>query len=176
MDSKEELRKLAKLKRLNVKNKENKEKIITKKLLENKYIRQNKNILVYISREDEVSTKNLITSLLKLQKNVYVPKVINKEMEFYQISEITKFQKSKFGIKEPVDGLKFNDNSNSVVIVPGLLFDRNNNRIGYGGGYYDKFLINKSYYKIGVCFSDFLMQSFEVDIHDIKMDLVITEK
>ena len=72
--------------------------------------------------------------------------------------------------------LEYQYNTNSCIIVPGLLFDKNNNRLGYGGGYYDRFLANNNIYKIGICFSNFLVDKIIIDKNDIKMDEVITER
>ena len=69
-----------------------------------------------------------------------------------------------------------NDFENSVIIVPGLMFDKELNRLGYGKGYYDKYLKSKNIYKIGLCYSCNLIDSLEIEEHDIKMDLVITEE
>ena len=55
------------------------------------------------------------------------------------------------------------------------MFDNQNNRLGYGGGYYDKYLQNKNLYKIGICFKEFLIDKLVVSKHDVKMNLIITD-
>ena len=176
MDSKKSLRQFAKNERLKITNKEEKEKVILRKLLNHKRIIESNNILVYISMKNEVSTNKLIEELLKLNKNIYVPKIINSEMNFYKFNSFEELKLGKYNILEPTSNIEFINDSNSVIIVPGLLFDKSNNRLGYGGGYYDKYLENKNIYKIGICFSTFIVDKIIVDDYDIKMDEVITER
>ena len=63
-----------------------------------------------------------------------------------------------------------------LIIVPGVIFDREKNRLGYGKGYYDRYLSNKDIYKIGICFSDQVIDLLPSESHDIKMNIIITEK
>ena len=175
MVSKDELRIFTKNKRKEITNKIEKEIIITKKLLNHSKIKISKNILIYISTNDEVSTINLIKELFKLNKNVYAPRVIEKNINFYKINSLEELKLSKHKILEPISDIEYKFSLNSVCIVPGLLFDKLGNRLGYGGGYYDRFLSNNNIYKIGVCFSEFLIDKLDTLEHDIKMDEVITE-
>ena len=64
--------------------------------------------------------------------------------------------------------------NNCVCIVPGICFDKNGYRIGYGKGYYDKYLSNKSIYKIGICFKECLIDNMPHDLYDIKVDLIVS--
>ncbi len=173
--SKNELRNFAKIKRNNILNKELKEKIITDKLLNHKKIINSNNILIYVSKDKEVSTKLLIKELLKLKKNIFVPKVLGNIIKFYKIESLDEVKKSTFEIEEPISNIEYVSDKNSVCIIPGLLFDKFNNRLGYGGGFYDKFLSKNKVYKIGICFNDFLVDKIDIDVYDIKMDEVITE-
>lgn len=175
--SKDELRRYALSLRKSIENKEVNELIITKKILCSKNVEMNKNILVYISKDNEVSTIKLIKELLKLKKNVYAPRILNNNMEFYRLNSLEDLRLGNFNILEPNSSEKFNNKENGCVIVPGLLFDKDNNRLGYGCGYFDKYL--KKYnklYKIGVCFSTFLVDKIITSEFDIKMDEVITEE
>lgn len=174
MVSKSELRIIAKEKRKNIINKEEKERIITKKLLKHKKIINSKNILIYVSIDMEVSTITLIEELLKLNKNIYAPKIKSKIIKFYKVNSLDELKLSNFKILEPTSNELFNG-TDGVCIIPGLMFDKYNNRLGYGGGYYDKFLSENKVYKIGICFKEFLVDKIKTDIHDIKMDEIITE-
>ncbi len=174
--SKKSLRKYAKFLRQEINNKEKKERIITQKLLKLEQIKKSKNILVYISLKDEVSTEKLIKELLKENKNVYAPKIVNKTMDFYRITSLNELEYGKYNILEPTSKIKYKNDDHSSIIVPGLLFDKENNRLGYGCGYYDRFLENNNIYKIGICFKDFLVDKIETNEYDIKMDEVITEE
>ena len=148
----------------------------SKDLLRKEAILKRKNILIYVSKEDEVDTINLILELFKLKKNIYVPKVEKDIINFYQINSLFDLKLGKFNILEPISKIKITNYQDSVIIVPGLLFDLNNNRLGYGGGYYDKFLQDKNIYKIGICYSFFKIDKINSEKHDIKMDLIITEE
>ncbi len=174
-DYKEFLRKEVLEKRKKIILKKEKDEIIKQKVLKNKNVQETKNILIYVSKKDEVYTFNLIKELLRLKKNIYLPKVEAKEINFYQIKSLKELKLGFFNIYEPIGNLKLTDFKESIIIVPGLLFDKFNNRLGYGGGYYDKFLENKKIYKIGLCYKEFLVNELSVLEHDIKMDLVITE-
>ncbi|MBR3661093.1 MAG: 5-formyltetrahydrofolate cyclo-ligase [Bacilli bacterium] len=173
--SKDKLRKQILEKRLNITNKKLKEDIITEKLLNNEIVKESQNILVYISLSNEVSTVSLIENLFKLKKNIYAPKVVDKNIKFYKLNKDDKLLKGKYGIMEPISNEELKSYENSVVIVPGLMFDKSGNRLGYGGGYYDRFLENKNIYKIGICFKEFLVGELKSLNHDIKMDLIITD-
>ena len=173
--SKEFLRNQALKKRLNIIDKKSREQIITDKILNNDQVITSKNILVYISLTNEVSTDYLVEKLFELGKNIYVPKVIDKNIKFCKLNKDDILQKGKFGILEPISNDELENFENSVVIVPGLMFDKLGNRLGYGGGYYDRFLENKKIYKIGICFKEFLEDYLESKSHDIKMDLLITD-
>ena len=174
--SKEELRTLAKEKRLLIENKEDKDILILNKVLHNKKIQEAADILIYVSKNLEVDTYNIIKELWNLGKNVYVPKIINKELEFFKIKDFSELQKGKFDIYEPLTKEKFANKNPSCIIVPGLLFDNFGNRLGYGGGYYDCFLARNTLYKIGLCYQDFKVLKLDVDSYDIKMDEIITEE
>ena len=169
------LREEVKLKRKEVLNKKDLDEIIMIKLLKNKYIINSQDILVYISKELEVDTINLINELIKLKKNLYAPRIEGDIIKFYKFNDLNELKRNKFKILEPISNKEIKNYKNSCIIVPGLLFDKNNNRLGYGGGYYDKFLSNKIIYKIGICYSCFLVDKLIVDSHDIKMDEVITD-
>lgn len=174
--SKKTLRKEVLLKRKHILNKEEKDKIITRKLLDNFYIKNSKNILVYLAKSEEVNTFLFINSLFKLRKHVYAPKIEGKIMNFYEITSLDDLILGKFNILEPTSDKLFKNQENSCMIVPGLLFDEDNNRLGYGGGYYDKYLYDNNIYKIGICYDFFKVEKLKVEKYDIKMNEVITER
>jgi 5-formyltetrahydrofolate cyclo-ligase len=100
-------------------------------------------IFTYVSFDSEIDTHRFINYALSIGKNICVPKVVNKQkiMKAYRISSLKELKKSNYGILEPV-----NENTNEVykenidlAFFPGLAFDNKGGRIGYGGGYYDKF-------------------------------------
>lgn len=177
VNSKEELRKYALNKRKNILEKQEKDEIIKNKLSNTTYIKNSQDILIYVSKEFEVDTLEIIEDLLKLGKNIYVPRIDNKIMIFYKLNSLKELKFGYFNILEPTSNIKYLEKVgiNRCIIVPGLMFDKFNNRLGYGGGYYDKFLSNNNIFKIGICYSDFYVEKINVLSHDIKMNLVITD-
>jgi len=87
-----------------------------------------------------------------------------------------KLQENAYGIPEPVLKNDCDPLSPDVVIVPGIAYDNRLHRVGFGGGYYDRYLASTGAIKIGVCFDSQIVSSAFADSHDVAMDLVITEK
>jgi len=179
-DEKMALRSLLKQKRaeINIQDKQKADQIICDKLLSLNEIKNAKTVLTFVSTKDEVDTICFIKSLFSLHKNVAVPKCIdiNGNMSFYLISSLESLLENSFGIFEPSDkSEKLQDFSNSVCIIPALSFDKNKQRIGYGKGYYDRFLKEYKGIKIGICYDELITQKLPCDSFDISADKVITQ-
>jgi 5-formyltetrahydrofolate cyclo-ligase len=111
-------------------------------------------------------------------KIVIVPKVADNEIKPALITDFESLIPcGKFDILEPFDALIFDVKTINMVIVAGLAFDKKGNRIGYGYGYYDKFLksVPKSL-KIGLCYDSQIVEEIDSDEFDIPVDMIITEK
>ena len=134
---------------------------------------ENKLILTYVSLKDEVDTLKLIEYSLSIGKKVAVPKCIGKEMRFKYLTSISELKEGYFGILEPINNNIVDEFSESICIVPGICFDRDSNRIGYGGGYYDRFLSTYEGIKIGITYKECMCEKIDSDKHDIKVDKVI---
>lgn len=145
-----------------------------------------KNIMFYVSFNNEVDTIETIKELLKNKgenkKNIIVP-YVEKNNPILQLSKLNSFddlEPKTFGILEPKDGKikKFDVKKVDLVLVPGIVFDENGHRIGYGYGYYDRFLrkLNKNKTKIGLCYDFQLVDKIPEEKHDVPMDIIITEK
>lgn len=132
------------------------------------------NYFIYLSFNNEVQTQKIINFLLLNKKNVFVPKIKNNFMLASRIDEKTTFEKNKFGILEPTSNCE--DINNFVAIIPCLAVDKFGNRVGYGGGYYDKFLQNKCAKKIAICFDNQITDCIPAQNFDIKMDYVISNR
>ncbi|MBO4286039.1 MAG: 5-formyltetrahydrofolate cyclo-ligase [Bacilli bacterium] len=132
------------------------------------------NIALFASLETEIDTFPLIEELLKEGKNIYLPKTRGKEMDFYLIHSLDELveSKDKYKVKEPSKGNPVDPAIFDIIICPGVAFDRSNNRMGHGQGYYDKYLSRCSVYKIGLCYKEQLLDEIPTDEHDIKMDRV----
>ena len=137
-------------------------------------------VLVYVSKPLEVSTRMLIDQLLRRQKRVVVP-LIEKETKTLRLSYINDASvlvPSTFHVHEPVGTeISAQPRDVKVVIVPMIAFDRHGNRLGYGAGYYDRFLsANVHITRIGLAFSSLEVTEVPSDANDIRMDVIITEK
>lgn len=135
-------------------------------------------VYVYVSYKQEVDTHLLIESLLKLEKNVAVPKVnpLSKTMDFHYISSLNELKQGYMKIQEPAkDRLAI---QKGLIILPMSSFDKYGNRTGYGGGYYDKYLAERdaNLIKIGIAFSNQEMPHIVAEPFDIKLDYIITEQ
>ncbi len=133
-----------------------------------------KTVMLYWSMDDEVFTHDFI---LKWQhmKQLILPSVDGSELRLKEFKGLTNLVPgSSFGILEP-SGEDFAEfDKIELIIVPGIAFDCDNNRMGRGKAYYDKLLKNSQAYKIGICFDFQLLPLVPVDERDIKMNLVLT--
>lgn len=174
--SKCELRKDFLMRRNNFSNKNDADKLIFSSLTN--AIKKYNDIFTYISYGSEVDTIGFIKYLFESGKNVYVPKCdIDKcEMTPVKITSFDNLKENKYGILEPVNNDVCN-NKIDAIIFPGLVFDINGNRIGYGKGYYDRFFASLNYCppKIAVCYDFQILDSIPTNSNDVKMDMIITE-
>lgn len=130
-------------------------------------------ILAYWSMDDEVYTHDFVCRWGK-EKTILLPCVKGDELEIRYFEGADKLKPGEaFGIGEPVGELFTKLNDIDVVLVPGVAFDRQGNRLGRGKGYYDKILKNTAAYKIGVCFDFQFVETVPADEHDVEMDEVI---
>lgn len=134
-------------------------------------------IYVYASFKNEVMTKPLIKKALLEGKKVALPKVLGKEIEFFYIKGEEDLEESSYGILEPKEGCEKAEDKNALLIMPGVAFDKENNRVGYGAGYYDKYLQKpNNHYKIALAYKFQIFDSVSYDEYDIRPDLVLTEE
>lgn len=131
-------------------------------------------IMSYMSFENEVKTNQINNYIIRKGKKLILPKISNHELIPIETSNPDNYEISKFGIKEPL-GKIFNEKID-IIIIPGIVFDKNGNRIGFGKGYYDKFLQKNNSCRIAVSY-DFQVRDFiPSEFFDAKMNLIITEK
>ena len=155
--------------------KDEKSHLIYQKLIQHERYLQAQRIALYASLKDEVSTDELIQHSFQVGKRVYLPKVVDDDLQFYEIGENESFVKSVFHVMEPVGDASKLMKDVDLIIVPGVAFDEENHRMGFGKGYYDRFLEKQKVYKIGVCFREQRVKEILHDSHDISMDEVITD-
>ena len=181
--SKEEIRKktLSKRNQLSEKDRVMFSRIIFNKLLESEEYKKADRIAVYYPVGSEVQTFEIISDALINKKKVGLPRVINDdEIKFYQIMENSleevEFTKGKYGIMENITSTAELDQID-LLIIPGVAFDDECNRIGYGKGYYDRFLgKNDIGYIVGLAFENQMVKYIPINELDQKVDCIITNK
>jgi 5-formyltetrahydrofolate cyclo-ligase len=132
-------------------------------------------IALYYPIKKEVNIIPLIEKLLKESKQVYLPKLIGKKMYMTKVNSLDLLKPNKYKIPEPINN-EFSSQID-IYIIPAIAYDLRKFRIGYGGGYYDNyFMENKKTLLIGIIFDFQLVNYFQENENDIKVDIVITEK
>ena len=124
---------------------------------------------------EEVGTDAIIEELLAQGKRVYLPRVEGDAIRFYRIRSLSGLKLSAFGIREPQPIEPIDPKEAEVIVCPGLAFDKAGNRLGYGGGYYDRYLKDCPAKRIGVCFKEQLFETIPHKENDVPMDAVITD-
>ena len=158
-------------------NKEEKSSLITEKIINDSWYKDAKVVAVYKSLQSEVDTTNLIKDCFEKGKVVLLPKIENDFMNFYKIDKDELLFKSSFGVEEPLGKSEklYKPDEIELMIVPGVGFDKENNRIGFGKGYYDKYLQNLNIKTIGICFKEQIIDKLPHDELDIRMNKIICD-
>lgn len=179
MSVKSELRKAVKAQRRSIADKESADKRIADLLFESEFYKKADTILTYVSLCDEVETDGIIRTALADSKKVAVPYCVddNGHMDFYLINSMDDLVQGSFGVREPdINKCKrLEIYENSMIIVPALCFDINGYRLGYGKGYYDRFLQNYPFISVGLCYNSLVKTEVPTDAYDQKVNYIITE-
>ncbi len=181
---KEEIRKeiFSKLKKQEKEERAHKSQIIKKKLFSSGKFKKARVMMIYVSRDEEVNTRGMIDDALKIGKRVVVPYSVSETKEIIA-SELIDAKKDlelgPYGIYQPGKGASFRKiplDEIDLVIVPGVAFDEEKNRLGRGKGYYDRFLkkLPPGIETIGLCFDFQLVDYLPQDSHDFPVFRVIT--
>lgn len=164
--------------------KKEKDNIIRTNFLESSYYKESKNIFIYISYNSEIDTIHIINKALCDGKNIFVPRTIfeTKWMDAVQITSLDNMKKDRYGIPEPDDTAENIDPDKlDMIVVPGVAFDRNGGRIGYGAGYYDRYFKKISdnrrndVKKIVLAYEFQVIDKVPMDEQDVRIDCIITE-
>lgn len=152
---------------------------IYNKLINSELYLKAKNIFIYISFDKEIETKAIINKALNDEKKVYIPKIYrqDKSMRAVRLKSFEDLKENSMGILEPIDDSDYiNKEEIDLIIVPGVVFDLSGNRIGYGGGYYDRYLkdIKEISNKVVLAYDLQVIDFIEPEIHDISVDYIIT--
>lgn len=154
---------------------------IFKKVISHPLYRHAGEIYCYVSFGEEVSTGRLISYSLEMGKKVAVPKIIvdngtKMKMEFYYIDSMEELQEGYYGIMEPPAKIKA-CGKDVLVIMPGVAFDIQCNRIGYGKGFYDSYLsVHPDYRRIALAYGMQCLESIPAGEHDIRPEIIMTEE
>lgn len=157
----------------NLKNKDELSKKIIQKVLSLDEYKYAKSVMVYLSLPDEVNTQALLKDALETKDLVCVP-VTREEIHLITINAKTRFTKGPYNVLEPEGGNEVADVE--LAIIPMVAFDINCDRLGHGKGFFDKFLLGKKCFKVGIAFGIQEFEKLSVSQNDIKMDVVVTEK
>ncbi|MBQ1878386.1 MAG: 5-formyltetrahydrofolate cyclo-ligase, partial [Erysipelotrichaceae bacterium] len=148
---------------------------IEERLLSSPLFQNAHRIFCYLSTTSEVMTDEIITVCLK-DKELYLPKCLAKgEMLAVRMTEETVLTENRYGIREP-DRIEETASDFDLIIVPCLAAGRNGERLGHGGGYYDRFLANSTGKTVCLCFERNISEEIPLDEHDVLMDVIISEE
>ena len=151
---------------------------ITEKILGLDEYQKAETLLVYLDYRNETVTRYLIEEAWRMGKRIGVPKVRGVQMDFYEIHSFEGLEPGSMGIPEPADtaGRIPVCPEDALVIMPGVAFDRSLHRIGYGGGYYDRFLsIHPGMTRMAAAFDFQVLEEIPAGENDISPDLIVTE-
>jgi len=153
-------------------------KITSKEIQDNlrkvELYRTAKTIGAYYSIGSEVRTQDILQEILNAGKELALPKVIKNDLVFKKISNFSDLEQGNFSVMEPKDKCEIVKNLD-VVIVPAIALSRDGFRLGYGFGYYDRFLHGKKSTTIALSYAKQVIKSFTHDVHDVKMNFIVTE-
>ena len=142
--------------------------------LDTEEYRRAKSIYGYLSYNQEVRTLPILRQALRDGKRVAVPKCYGEEMRFIWLDDLSAVAKNAMGIPEPIADGPVAQDETALVLMPGVAFDRAGNRIGYGGGYYDKFLAREGNHPtLALCYAFQMVDHLESEEFDIPVDRVL---
>jgi 5-formyltetrahydrofolate cyclo-ligase len=137
-------------------------------------------IALYAPAHKETDTVEILEAAITAGKKVLYPAVCGEQMVFRQVKELRHLTKGSFGILEPCPtGIDHHADEPDLIVVPGVAFDPNGHRIGYGKGYYDRFLQHpgRTAHLIGLCHDFQLIDgAIPAEEHDIRMELIVTDQ
>lgn len=128
----------------------------------------------YLPYNQEVRTVPMLQRALDEGKRVAVPKVYGEEMRFIYLEDLTQVSKGYAGIPEPIADAPVAEDKQALVLMPGLAFDPQGHRIGYGGGFYDRFLAQEPHHPtLALCYEFQMQAHLDTEEFDIPVDTVL---
>ena len=128
-------------------------------------------------KNKEIDTSYLLSVIQGKDKQPVIPKIVDdNRLEHFLLNDQTLLKNNRWGIPEPLSGITINPKQIEVVFVPLLVFDQHGHRVGYGKGYYDRFLdqCSESTLKVGLTFFDPVTKIEDIETHDISLDFALT--
>ena len=128
-------------------------------------------------KNKEIDTSYLLSVIQGKDKQPVIPKIVDdNRLEHFLLNDQTPLKNNRWGIPEPLGGITINPKQIEVVFVPLLVFDQQGHRVGYGKGYYDRFLdqCSESTLKVGLTFFDPVTKIDDIETHDISLDFALT--
>ena len=142
--------------------------------LESDAYRSAKSVYGYMPYNQEVRTVALLEQALRDGKRVAIPKCYDKQMRFIWMTDLSRVEKGYAGIPEPIEDAPVADDKTALVLMPGMAFDPEGHRIGYGGGFYDRFLAEEPHHPtLALCYDFQVLPRLETEEFDIPVDTVI---
>ena len=147
---------------------------LAQKFLATPLYKQAKTLYGYLPYNQEVRTVPILEQALADGKQVAVPKIYGDTMRFILLPDLSKVEKGYSGIPEPIADEPIAADETALVLMPGLAFDPKGNRMGYGGGFYDKFLeAEPGHPTVALCYDFQMLPHLDTEAHDIPVDLVL---
>ena len=147
---------------------------LCRKFLESDAYRRASTLYGYLPYNQEVRTWPILERAIADGKRVAVPKVYGDEMKFIYLEDLTQVEKGYSGIPEPIADEPVAEDKTALVLMPGLAFDPQGHRIGYGGGFYDKFLSREpNHPTLALCYEFQMVEHLETEEFDIPVDTVL---
>ncbi len=141
----------------------------------NSKLYQNANTIYgYLPYNQEVRTTPMLEQALRDGKRVAVPKVYGDEMKFIFLDDLSQVEKGFAGILEPIADGPIAEDPAALVLMPGLAFTKEGHRMGYGGGFYDKFLaLEPNHPTLALCYAFQMVDELPIDDYDVPVDVVL---
>ena len=147
---------------------------LTEQFLALEVYRNAKTLYGYLPYNQEVRTVPILARALADGKQVAVPKVYGDEMRFICLTDLTQVETGYAGIPEPIADEPIADDPAALVLMPGLAFDKEGHRIGYGGGFYDKFLnAEPTHPTVALCYAFQMVENLPTEEFDVPVDRVL---
>lgn len=141
-------------------------------VLQSQAYRSAKSVYGYLPFNQEVNTLPLLQQAMADGKTVALPKCRGKDMRFVTVTDLSAVKPGAIGAPEPIADEPIATDETALVILPGLAFDSFGHRLGYGGGFYDRFLAKEPHPTIALCFDFQMLPQLETEPHDISADTV----